>query len=141
MNPFGLICVTVIGPCSFDAEKLKTPQSFLKRFASFIISFQCFKKKNSLQKTAEQDFDVLKLQDITCEGTQAELHQIPASLWQMPEWGEAAALAAAAVWMAKKNFWSIWISRQYPPRYLRPSGSEWHWQSPTAGKETGGWNR
>lgn len=48
---------------------------------------------------------MLKLQDITCGGTQAELHQIPASLWQMPEEGVAAAAAAlaAAVCMAKKK--------------------------------------
>lgn len=30
---------------------------------------------------------MLKVQYITCEGTRAELHQIPASLWQMPEAG------------------------------------------------------
>lgn len=43
---------------------------------------------------------------------------------------------AAAAWMAK-NFLSIWISRQRPPHTSEPSGSEWHWRPPTAGKEMG----
>lgn len=63
---------------------------------------------------------MLKLQDITCGGTQAELHQIPASLWQMPEGGAAAALAAA-VCMAKKKIKIEHLDQQAAPPTIPPT--------------------
>lgn len=47
---------------------------------------------------------MLKLQDITCEGTQPALHHIPASLWQMPEGGSGSGVGGCGVDGKKKKF-------------------------------------
>lgn len=46
---------------------------------------------------------MLKLQDITCEGTQPALHHIPASLWQMPEGGSGSGVGGCGVDGKKKK--------------------------------------
>lgn len=79
---------------------------------------------------------MLKVQYITCEGTRAELHQIPASLWQMPEAGGRGSGGGGCGLDGEKIFEHL-DQQAAAPHTSEPSGSEWHWRPPTAGKETG----
>lgn len=63
---------------------------------------------------------MLKLQGITCRGTQADLHQVPASPWQMPGGGAAAALEVA-VCMAKKSSKIEHLDQQAAPPSISPT--------------------
>lgn len=84
---------------------------------------------------------MLKVQYITCEGTRAELHQIPASLWQMPEAGGRGSGGGGCGLDGEKIFEHLDQQAAAPP--IPPNAPD---QSGVGGlqqlvKKRGGWNR
>lgn len=102
--PSHLICVLVIGPCSWATKTLKSPIC-APAFAWFIILFK--RVKNSLRKRALSRIGVcwncrncgMILCTVPVKKRRLSVYEIPAFQWQLRAvWGSKR--RGAAVWMA-----------------------------------------
>lgn len=128
-DPLHHICVSVIGPCSWGTETLKTPsvlQCWLHSLSHSNVSRIVFKRE---RESAEQDSGVAETAVMwhnfvhaAREETPTELYEIPAFQWQLRAvWGSEGVASADGVVS------SIWNSRQRYAAY-DPARSEWHCQ-------------